>query len=308
MAKRPVETLNVLAISDIHAIEGDPFGVDAVSYYSADPSFAAFDTRNPFRTIPKILKEAGLAVDWVLCPGDLADRAQPVAQSAAWRSLETLRQKLKARLLVGTVGNHDVDSRLNFSEFDVKGSLQSLSPFFPGLGEGLCDFYWSRNFAIHEDDGVLLLVLNSSAFHGINSDHGAAGGVSLKEYEHGRVSSRTIAAIRQHLAGKQYKLKILLTHHHVYENDSIFPKDYSKMENATALLDALQDVSGGNWFVLHGHQHYPCVTYGHGDSASPVIFSAGSFSRRLNDLSAASANQFYHLQFPIGKYGGLAGC
>jgi len=88
-------------------------------------------------------------------------------------------------------------------------------------------------------------------------------------------------------------------------------KDYSQMKNGTKLLEMLRTEIGGQWVVLHGHQHYPAIQYGHGDSASAIIFSAGSFSRRLNELvSRESVNQFYHIHFPIDRYSDLGwhGC
>lgn len=234
----------------------------------------------------------------------MADRADPTAQAVAWQQLEQLRNDLGATRLIGTVGNHDVDSRAAFDEFDTKGALQSLMPAFPGLSENDCDFFWSRNFAVLETSKVLLLILNSSAFHGINSDSAA----KFREFEHGRVSDRTIAAIQQKLGGRERPLQILLTHHHFYKNEKIFAKDYSEMTNGTKLLEVLS--TKGNWVVLHGHQHYPMISYAMGDTSSPVIFSAGSFSRKLNELSRESANQFYHIRFPISDYEqlGWRGC
>ena len=37
-------------------------------------------------------------------------------------------------------------------------------------------------------------------------------------------------------------------------------------------------------------------------SASHIIFSAGSFSRKLNELRQESSNQFYHVRFPLDEY------
>jgi len=298
--------LNVLVISDIHAIDEDPLDDKSVSYFSTRPTRHA--TINPFMAIPDILAKNELRVDWILCPGDLADRAVPACQAAAWEQLSALKSKLGARELIGTVGNHDVDSRLSYTEFDVKGSLQSLDPAFPGLDEQRSDFFWSRNFVVVERPSVLLLVLNSSAFHGINSS--VRSGVANKEYEHGRVSSRTIAAIQEQLKGRQRPLQILLTHHHIYKIERIFERDYSEMTNGTALLEMLSTQVGGQWIVIHGHQHYPAIRYGLGDSAAAIIFSAGSFSRRLHELSQKSANQFYHLHFPWNRYSdlGFNGC
>ena len=296
--------LNLLIVSDVHAFSGNHLDDAAPSYYSIWPQYAA---RSPFLSIPDRLREQGLSVDWVVCPGDLADRAEPASQAATWSALEKLRVDVGARLLVATVGNHDVDSRFTVDEVDTKGALQSLTPIFPGLKEQDCDFFWSRNFTTYEEEQVLLLVLNSSAFHGINSD---AKDPNYREYEHGRVSDRTISAIVQRLAKGRHKLNILLTHHHFFKNDRINAKDYSAMINGTKLLDALTAATNSSWFVVHGHQHYPEITYARGDDLAPIVFSAGSFARKLNELGSESANQFYHIEFPLGRYEdlGLGGC
>jgi hypothetical protein len=106
------------------------------------------------------------------------------------------------------------DSRLAYDEVDVKGALQSLEPTFPGLvPPSQCDFYWSRNFAVVEESDILLVIVNSSAFHGINSDRQT----DYKEYEHGRISRRTIEEIVRHIPTNQKRLNILLTHHHFYK-------------------------------------------------------------------------------------------
>jgi len=161
-------------------------------------------------------------------------------------------------------------------------------------------FFWSRNFALYEETDVRLLIVNSSAFHGINSDDPSR--VSVAEYQHGRVSDRTIGAILKMLPASAKQLNILLTHHHFYKNERLAPKDYSTMINGTKLVEELKRATGACWFILHGHQHYPDIFYAPGASTSPIIFSAGSLARRLNELRRESANQFYHISFPIDQY------
>src|SRR5207244_1947536 len=102
-----------LVVSDIHASANDLKSDEAVSWYSTLPEYDRAD-RNPFYSIPDLLSAESLSVDLLLCPGDLADCADPTAQDKAWNSLETLKKKIGARRLVGTVGNHDVDSRAKF--------------------------------------------------------------------------------------------------------------------------------------------------------------------------------------------------
>lgn len=293
-----IGNLNLLVVSDIHAFDGDVKDDSAPSHFSIRPQYRNSDSGNPLRSIPAVVQAAGLPVDWVVCAGDLADRADPAAQDATWSELAQLKTALKARLLVGAVGNHDIDSRFSFDIIDTKGTLQSLTPFFPGFEEAKCDFFWSRNFAIYEEDNVVLVNLNSAAFHGINSDHEKP---DHREYEYGRVSDRTIAAILSKLPKDSKPLHVLLTHHHFATSDGVAGDEKSMLQNGQALLAKLAAATKTTWFVLHGHRHYPEINYGRGDESSPVIFSAGSLSRKLNELAAESANQFYHIHFPIDR-------
>jgi 3',5'-cyclic AMP phosphodiesterase CpdA len=224
--------ISLLVISDIHASANKLEDDGAVSWYSTLPEYDR-PHRNPFRGIPDLLKEERLSVDLILCPGDLADCAEPTAQDKAWALLEDLRAKVGARRLIGTVGNHDIDSRSKHSAFDPKTTLQSLTPIFPGLSEGECDFFWSRNFAIVDDCEVRFVVLNSAAFHGIHSGDATDAN---REYLHGRVSDRTIEAIASKFGGATSKLNVLLMHHHVYRNEHITSTDYSEMRNGQALV------------------------------------------------------------------------
>ncbi len=294
--------ISLLVISDIHATANDLAADDAVSWYSTLPEYD-LPTRNPFHSIPKLIKDEKLPVDLVICPGDLADCAAPTCQKAAWEALETVRKEVNAKRLVATVGNHDIDSRSKFSPFDPKTTLQSLSPIFPGLTEEQCDFFWSRNFVIFEEAQVRFVVLNSAAFHGIHSGDPQDAN---KEYLHGRVSEKTIEAIAAKLGDKKYKLNILLMHHHVYKNDHITSNDYSEMKNGEALIRKLAELSDARWLVIHGHQHYPDLFYARGAARSPVVLSAGSMSRRLTGaLSARALNQIYHVELPFSDYEAL---
>ena len=293
--------LKILLLSDLHAITGDP---DASGSASNLTSRATHDspTRNPLVSIPAILKNENLAVDWVLCPGDLGDRADPAAQRFAWESLERLRIEASARYLIGTAGNHDIDSRLKHDDFDPKGNLQSLKPPFPGLDEIGIDRYWSRNFAVFQDGDVRLVILNSSAFHGIHTDDPTAKHPT--EYLHGRVSDRTIDAIASSLTGSNPRLNILLTHHHVIAAEDVYKTAGADvMKGGQLLLKRLYETTNSRWVVIHGHQHFSAVRYGGYGSPSPIIFSAGSVSAKIDpSLLSRATNQFYHLEFPIDRY------
>src|SRR4051794_20180505 len=122
------DSLQFLVVSDLHAHAGDPSNSNSPSLISSN---SLYQSLNPIRAIPALLTKEGLSADWVVSPGDLGDRAEPVAQQFAWNELVWLRDTVSADLLIGTAGNHDLDSRRTFKDYDLKGTLQLLHPKFP---------------------------------------------------------------------------------------------------------------------------------------------------------------------------------
>ncbi|UUP19095.1 metallophosphoesterase family protein [Nitratireductor thuwali] len=284
--------MKILVLSDLHAFTpNDAVGGRAPSILVNSKS-GDRGVVNPISLIPEVLRDEGLEVDWILCPGDIADRADPDAQEFAWRALTGLKQEVGARLLLATAGNHDLDSRLKHSQYDPKGALQALVPPFPGLDNETCDKYWSRNFHIHIENGIRLVNLNSAAFHGYSSEDE----VKNPEFMHGRVSERTISNIEEALRGEDCELNILFTHHHIYKDDRIYDEDYSEMKYGSRLVDRLTELTLSSWLVIHGHQHYPEIRYGPGKAHLPVLFSSGSVSAVIDaPYSSEAPNQFYHV-------------
>ncbi|PBB68015.1 hypothetical protein CK228_12840 [Mesorhizobium sp. WSM4312] len=285
--------MKILILSDLHAYTPSPKITRAPSFL-VNSHMSSLGMPDMLTPIPELLDEEGLDVDWIICPGDIADKAEPTAQEFAWRSLCELKKKTRARLLLATAGNHDVDSRLKYNDFDPKSSLQALLPPFPGIDDKTSDTYWSRNFHIYTEGPVRLLNLNSSAFHGYHSEEVAD--TSKSEYRHGRISEYTIQRIENALQGGNYPVNILLTHHHPFPNDKIYDSDYSSMIFGSRLVDRISQVTSSSWLIIHGHQHLPEVSYGPGKAHVPVVFSAGSFSASIEAPYASIApNQFYHL-------------
>lgn len=285
--------LHLLVLSDLHAFtpKNRHASTDDVSFLRATDAILP-GYPDPIDQVGVTIERERLEVDWVICPGDLADKADADAQAYVWRKLEGLRVKLGAKRLISTAGNHDIDSRLKGHNFDAKGALQSLQPPFPGLDEATCDRYWARNFHVLREENALLLNVNSSAFHGFSSEEKDA----KPEYIHGRVSQRTIDAINSQLSPPNSHLNILLTHHHPERDESVYPDDVSEMMLGSKLVQDIQELTRKNWLVIHGHQHFPRVTYGRGASYRSVIFSAGSLSATLvGEQSRRAVNQFYHL-------------
>jgi predicted phosphodiesterase len=290
-------TLRIAVVSDLHVFEGSSDKEKPPSYIgTADPNDSP--TKYPFSGLEKLIKDEGLSVDLLICPGDITNQAGTSALQHAWQKLHNLKDWLGATHLLATNGNHDIDSRYGDNDFDPKGAIQSLSPMFPGATEEQCDRYWSRNFVVLEHHGARLVLLNSAAFHGYGTDQ-------EKEYEQGRISQRTLLSLQSELAPKDAKINILICHHHPFRFNEITEADYSEMQGGSALLQMLANLSG-EWLIIHGHKHFPKLAYSPGDATSPVIFSAGSFSVVLHPTAAQKArNQFYIIDLPVDELDGL---
>ncbi len=64
-------------------------------------------------------------------------------------------------------------------------------------------------------------------------------------------------------------------------------------------------VTGAGW-VVHGHKHFPWLSYAPGSSISPVIFSAASASVLLYDaLSTRVRNQVHLIEFDTARSGAI---
>ena len=294
------KSLRILVLSDIHAYtKADHDGIRPSYVFAGDNQRTA-----PTKSLLDKSDDVCGNVDLIVCAGDLGDKAEPSALNFAWQFLLHLARKLGDPPLVVATGNHDVDSRLQISDFDPKGNLFSLDPTYPvvypssypdqdELQENIKLNYWARNFAIFHLERARIVVLNSAAYHGY--------GAKNREFDHGRISSRTLEDLKRQLQQDQEKhgkpfINIIVFHHHL-ESDSEVDHpdaiDASKMLGAPHLVHLLSDPSFGRWFVIHGHRHHPRI-YRIGDAGAPIILSAASFgSTNEKDYWNNSPNQIH---------------
>lgn len=270
-------------LSDIHA-----------TVYVAGKELKSFVTvpavhgkRNPLDDLAMISKNRTL--DYLLCPGDITNQADPQALSWMWGELHKIKDAFKALDLCVVCGNHDVDSRHATNpedDPDPKGVLLDLAPSFPTLDPDAVNHFWARNYVIIEKLEPLphrLLLLNTCAYHG----------GSEAELKHGRISTRTINRIKTDLEKRDPSLlNILLCHHHLEPlpswNNS---PDYQFVKKGGELLRMLESVCVGPWLVVHGHRHWPECFYASGGNSSAVVFCSSSFGARDPEIS----NQFHIL-------------
>ncbi len=278
-----------LLISDIHACDEDPSNSDAPSYVSS-VSPTSLGEPDPIGSLEKLLKgKPELRPDFILCAGDITNKAHPGSLTYAWSKLDILAQSVGAKL-VATVGNHDIDSRYKENKFDPRGYVMSLKPEIPAPNRNSFLEYWAENFTILSHPDLNLAVINTAAYHG-------GGKESAVEIEHGRISELTLAGIAKRLKSlPKASVNILLCHHHPSKGDAGDKDIGGPTRGGERLIDLLgQDKSA--WVVVHGHKHVPDLFYGQGGSNSPVILACASFAAQVNaDAQNKNPNQVHLLQ------------
>lgn len=274
--------LTVAVASDLHAYR--PTDLKATERLSKlcllDPENNP--TSHPFAGLYELIAKDGLKADILLCPGDMTDRADPDGVKYVWRHLNDAAVQLGASLTAATVGNHDLDSRGRTLAEDPKELLQQLTPLYPLPNEQLNDQYWANHFTVHQTQTYSLVLLNTCSKH-----------TSESELERGYISTHTLNKLGKRLASlTRTPVNILLCHHHPHQHSEYSLGDKDVMKNGQLLIDLLP--KHGNWLIIHGHKHFPKLTYAAGGSCSPTVFAAGSFSGNFGpDAETRTRNQFH---------------
>ncbi|MCM3500903.1 hypothetical protein M3667_03295 [Microbacterium sp. P26] len=286
-------------MSDVHAYETARLKETENRPSYMEISSAENAAENPFTALSELIARESLSVDLLISGGDMGDKATPAAIQYTWGRIKQVQQSLKAPNLLAATGNHDMDSR-HRNGHDPRGMLQNL-PNYPFDDAALNNEYWANNVVVQESAGVRSVLLNSSAYHGND-----------EEWRHGRASARTREYLKRRLdATSDPGINLLVTHHQLYQIGNYDLGDKSHMAEAPALLDLLGCGDYGHWLLVHGHRHWPNISYASGGRGSPVVFSAGSFSAVLwDEIQNSARNQFYILEIedtapgnPIrGKY------
>ena len=288
--------LRIAVVSDLHAFD-DGKGSSATSWLTLSLA-ETVTAHHPIAALIDLIRRETIRAHYLVCAGDIGDRANPKAIKYAWAQIHRLSRELETQSVIATPGNHDVDSRKT-ADLDAKGYLQALVPPFPLDDEHDNDRFWSRNFVILDRFPLRVVVLNSAAYHGAVSMPG-----DVPEYEHGRIAASTLSALREKLKelSKTIPLppiNLLVCHHHPHKHQDLELEDLSTLKDGAKLLELLGDGAFGRWLVIHGHKHHPRLCYAGGPSSAPIVFGAGSLCAHLPPGSAGSArNQFYVIEVP----------
>ncbi len=249
----------------------------------------------------------GRIADYLLCPGDICDKADGGAFDEGWKQLKELQNVLRAPNLIASTGNHEVRSRVSDADqtkagnavvaIDPLENVQRNADYPSALLNGQQRWiYWGRGYEIILQDDLLVLLVNSSHFHPTMQDN---------EYERGRIGQVALDELKKELGPlvktNKSRVFLLLLHHHPISHQHL-DVDLGRIDmyNGELLMQVLSD-TGVAWFVVHGHKHFPrlVIASDAGDGCS-VVFAAGSLGAVLSGESAARTHhQFYLAELEI---------
>lgn len=280
--------ITLAVLSDLHAApkSSDPKGTE-IKLYSDGDTFGHHD--NPLSSLYELIGREKLTADFVICPGDMTNRADGGALRFVWDKLHDLKNRLAAHEVIATVGNHDVDSRAHLEGVIPRESLMRLRPRFPIADDTLADHFWAHGYYLATVGNVRFLVLNSSWLH----EH-------RDELERGAVTNYTLEKLRQDLLVQSAaEFNVAVCHHHPHVHSEL-DLGGDIMLNGQKLLDMLSE--NGAWLVIHGHKHHPKIELAQGDHQQPVVLACGSFSGRLEGANATVSRNYFHI-VKIERYG-----
>jgi metallophosphoesterase superfamily enzyme len=302
MSQNSQHRLRVAVITDLH------YSYDKVSVPPRFlPQCAIGQEIDPMLALTELMREKNITAQLLLCPGDIADKADHAAFKFGWDELKKLKTTLKAEQLIASTGNHEVDSRpsespQNFASLasatlDPIGQLQGIEDYPADFS---CDpdrrwVYWGRGYEIIETNDAYIIVINSCHFHVTMSDI---------EYDRGKIGSVALTLLQKELKGKnldEKKFRLVLLHHHPIPHEDL-SLDLGRIEMlaGTKLIEILENTYN-DWLIIHGHKHLPRLIKAQGSTSPPIVFAAGSFGAALGTLACKTKNQFYILELEASK-------
>lgn len=284
--------LRIAVISDLHIGPGNrtpelnPFAL---------PGTASDGFKDAFHTL---IEEQKISADFLIVPGDIADRGHPNEYRLAAEMIQFVADELGVRddrIVIG-LGNHDVNWPLSSALVDDTTELSSELRFAPVLHEpwfrekiesGTGSLVQEPFYKISNYSRVLVVCYNSACTdtHNSKPHHGAA-------LQHHLVNLR---ADLEAISTQAFDLRVFVTHHHpvIYSDPRPDQPDFSAMVNAENLLSLIRDFRFD--LLIHGHKHSPRFAVYEVNHGHPLaILCAGSFSKSLDTSWAGIvANQFH---------------
>lgn len=267
-------------MSDLHCYhpKDDKWPIDS---YLTSNKLRSPSKDHPIQALLEILPSiVDSKIDYLLCPGDVANRADQQGFIDGWGFVLEIGQALKVDEIISTLGNHDVDSR-HIGSTDIYTIAKGIKKGFPINEVSLCNEFWANGFTFVEKENVRILVINSVFFHHTQS-----------EIDKGKVDPTQLEAIEKYLSNlNDDKLKLALCHHHPLPHERFKLGSGDVIVGGNELIDLLNKYKFD--LLIHGHKHDPWLRYAPGSGSSVPIFSAGSFSATTNQILNGKRNTFH---------------
>jgi hypothetical protein len=240
--------------------------------------------QNPLASLYELIDENHIETDLLLVPGDFCDQMDEDGFNYAWSEITRVADKLKAKVIIPTIGNHDVNSR-QAGKTDVFRFAKNMDRDFPFEKVEESQKFWSDGFLIKEFPklNLRILVINSSHHH-----------YSLPEAQRGNLDDVQREKIEEQLnklTPRPYQIAI--SHHHPIPHEDRLGGSSDVMVNGSLLMDIL--VKHGFKYYVHGHKHDIRLKYSNHGSDSIMVFACGSFSRHPYPSLSGVLNTFHIL-------------
>jgi len=238
---------------------------------------------NPYSSLLKLIERKTLRCDFLLLPGDFADKVDKKGFLEGWRITSEIARRLGAQERIATIGNHDVSSRDGGNVFDV---AKNIDDDFPVRDKNKQDEFWNRGFCLLEypAQGFRILVINS-AHHHYTEARARSGEILNKQLE-------AIEECLENLKNSDYfPFQVAMTHHHPFPHERYNLGSADTIINGTLLVTLLNKYNFK--LIIHGHKHDVLLRYSDAGPNSTAIFSAGSFSCKPKNLLQGSNNTFH---------------
>lgn len=272
--------IRIAIVSDLHCKHSSSEGTTkSTLLYSDDITGTAMT--NPIKALKELIKEKEIETEILLCPGDIADKADPQGLTSGWGYLEAIQRSLNAKLLIATIGNHDVNVKCAADQ-DPNDALRVLDANFPAPNLDLNLLYWQFGFCIYEHGNCAIFIFNSCYSH-----HNAESGrKSFIDHAHLENVEKALIVIKD----KNFNHKIAMCHHHPINHGNLNNPDVDLISNGDDLVDLLEKY--GFQVVIHGHKHEPRLSY----KNSVPVFCAGSLSSTQNVSDLRIENTFHVME------------
>jgi len=274
--------MRIAVISDIHCHKHEPNVPKGGYYFPLMPDSPA--KQNPFAALKKFINANGIVADYILSPGDYSHQIDPDGLKSSWEQLKLLTKEFEANYLLGTIGNHDVESRKN--EKGPFNLIKSFDSDFPVYKSSSSKTF--RNNLLTEtyfefiDNGIHFIIMNSSFDHW-----------DTHEARKGKVDLEKLEEIKQIIENSTSKYKLVLIHHHPVVHETGIGDTGDLIHGSEEFLKTVDGVD----FIVHGHKHDFRFSQLQLKPKNQSILGAGSFSCFITGKKPLALNSFQIIQF-----------